>query len=129
MNEPVPGTPPELTSRGAGERKALAGLRVVVAGLGPMGRGIARLYDRAGAAVGVVDLTPELTGRGLAAIRAEAAADGESPSSVTAAELAGAVPGCDVFVEAVVEDMAVKRELLARVAELPGCWWPRTPPR
>jgi 3-hydroxybutyryl-CoA dehydrogenase len=98
----------------------LAGLRVVVAGLGPMGRDITRVFDRAGAEVRVVDVSAELTEAGLAKIRAEAESEGETLSSVTAAELAGAVADADVFLEAVVENMDVKRELLAQVGAASG---------
>ncbi|MEV0069169.1 3-hydroxyacyl-CoA dehydrogenase NAD-binding domain-containing protein [Amycolatopsis sp. NPDC050768] len=96
----------------------LAGLKVVVAGLGPMGRDISRVFDRAGADVRVVDVSPELTEAGLAKIRAEAESAGETVSSISGATLAEAVPDADVFLEAVVEDMGVKRVLLAEVATL-----------
>jgi 3-hydroxybutyryl-CoA dehydrogenase len=98
----------------------LAGLRVVVAGLGPMGRDITRLFDRAGAEVRVVDVSPELTEAGLAKIQSEAEAAGEMLSLVSAAELADALTDADVFLEAVVENMDVKRELLATVAAAGG---------
>lgn len=96
-----------------------AGLRVVVAGLGPMGRGIARVFARAGASVRVVDISPELTEAGLAKTRTEAEADGETLSEVTAAELV-AVADADVFIDAVVENMDVKRDLLEKIAKLAG---------
>lgn len=94
----------------------LDGLRVVVAGLGPMGRGIARVFDRVGADVVVSDVSAAATQQGLDRIRAEAAADGESVRVSPAADLSAAVADADVFLEAVVEDMAVKRDLLAVVA-------------
>jgi 3-hydroxybutyryl-CoA dehydrogenase len=94
----------------------LDGLRVVVAGLGPMGRGIARVFDRAGARVVVSDVSEEATQQGLARIREEAAEDGETVRVSAATDLASAVADADLFLEAVVEDMAVKRELLALVA-------------
>lgn len=95
----------------------LAGLRVVVAGLGPMGRGIARVFDQAGATVLVVDVSPEATEQGLARIREEAAEDGQKLSTGAGADLASAVADADLFIEAVVEDMEVKRGLLTVVAE------------
>jgi 3-hydroxybutyryl-CoA dehydrogenase len=98
----------------------LADVKVVVAGLGPMGRDIARVYDRAGAQVRVVDVSRELTEQGLAKIRAEAERDGETLSSVTGAELSAAIADADVFVEAVVENMDVKRQLLEQVAAACG---------
>jgi 3-hydroxybutyryl-CoA dehydrogenase len=94
----------------------LSGMRVAVAGLGPMGRGIARVFDRAGADVVVVDVSSELSRRGLDTIKEEAAADGESVTAVAADDIASAVAGADLFIEAVVENMAVKQELLAAVA-------------
>lgn len=97
----------------------VAGLRVLVAGLGPMGRGIARVFARAGADVLVTDVSPELTEAGLAETRAEAEADGEPADGVHAAELS-AVAGTDLFIDAVLENMDVKRELLAQVAKLAG---------
>ncbi len=94
----------------------LSGLRVAVAGLGPMGRGIARVFDRAGADVVVVDISPELGRRGLETIAEEAAADDETVSASAADDIASAVADADVFIEAVVENMAVKQELLTAVA-------------
>jgi 3-hydroxybutyryl-CoA dehydrogenase len=93
----------------------LTGLKVVVAGLGPMGRDISRVFAGAGARVSVVDVSAELTEAGLAKIYAEA---GETVSSISAATLAEALADADVFLEAVVEDMAVKRTLLAEVAAM-----------
>lgn len=94
----------------------LSGLRVAIAGLGPMGRGIARVFDRAGADVVVVDVSPELSRRGLETIVEEAAADGETVAAFAADDIASAVADADLFVEAVVENMAVKEELLTAVA-------------
>jgi 3-hydroxybutyryl-CoA dehydrogenase len=95
----------------------LAGLTVAVAGLGPMGRGIARVLDAAGAAVVVSDVSVEATDEGLERIRAEAAADGAELGQVRAAPLEKAVADADLFIEAVVENMSVKQELLAVVRE------------
>lgn len=93
----------------------LTGLTVAVAGLGPMGRGIARLFDRAGAAVVVSDVSVEATQAGLESIRAEARADDEELRQVTGAQLEEALAEADLFIEAVVENMAVKEQLLATV--------------
>ncbi|MDQ0381359.1 3-hydroxyacyl-CoA dehydrogenase [Amycolatopsis thermophila] len=97
----------------------VAGLRVLVAGLGPMGRGIARVFARAGADVRVTDVSAELTEAGLAKIRAEATSDGETADGVRAADLT-AVADTDLFVDAVLENMDVKRDLLEQVAKLAG---------
>ncbi|MQA03285.1 MAG: NADPH nitroreductase [Streptosporangiales bacterium] len=102
-----------------GEGK-LAGVGVLVVGLGPMGRGIARVFDRAGARVSVVDISPEDTATGLDRIRAEADKDGETLHDMQGAELADAVSQAELVVEAAVEDMAVKRQLLADIAAAGG---------
>jgi 3-hydroxybutyryl-CoA dehydrogenase len=96
---------------------AVGGMNVVIAGLGPMGRGIARVFDRAGARVVVCDVSPEATAAGLDLLRREAEADGDAVA-VEAGTLADAVPGADLFLEAVVENMAVKEALLGEVREL-----------
>ena len=93
----------------------LTGLTVAVAGLGPMGRGIARVFDRAGATVIVSDISAEATEAGLAQIRADAEADGDELGGVTGSLLEQAVEDADLFIEAVVENMAVKEQLLATV--------------
>lgn len=93
---------------------------VAVVGLGPMGRGIARVFDAAGARVLAVDVSPEVTAAQLDRARAEAAADGEELARTTGADLATAVQQADILVEATVEDMAVKRALLAEVRSLAG---------
>lgn len=95
---------------------ALAGVTVAVAGMGPMGRGIARVFRRSGAEVVVSDLTPELTQAGVDAIAAESEADGE-PVAVVGLPLADAVARADLFVEAIVERMDAKAALLQQVAQ------------
>ena len=96
---------------------ALSGLTVSVAGLGPMGRGIARVFDRAGAKVLVSDISAEATAEGLDRIRAEAQADDEVLADVSPMPLEEAVAHADLFIEAVVENMAAKETLLAVVRE------------
>jgi 3-hydroxybutyryl-CoA dehydrogenase len=96
----------------------LSTLRVTVAGLGPMGRGIARVFARAGAAVTVVDADPEATARGHATLVEEAA---DEPVDVSAATgLADAVRDADLFVEAIVERLDAKQALLAEVRASAG---------
>ncbi len=92
------------------------GLVVAVAGMGPMGRGIARVFDRAGAKVIVSDLDVDLAEQGLAQIRAEADKDGEV-CSVQAATLRDSLEAADLFIEAIVENMAAKERLLAEVRD------------
>ncbi len=96
--------------------KKLTDLRVTVVGLGPMGRGIARLFARNGAAVTVVDATAELTADGIDTIRTEAAADEEPVHLASADDLAAAVADADLVVEAIVERMAAKTDLLSAIA-------------
>jgi 3-hydroxybutyryl-CoA dehydrogenase len=99
---------------------ALDGTVIAVVGLGPMGRGIARVFDAAGARVHVVDVSPELTAAQLDRARAEAEADGETLAHTTVADLRTAVEQADVLIEATIEDMAVKRSLLGEVREFAG---------
>jgi 3-hydroxybutyryl-CoA dehydrogenase len=89
-------------------------LTVAVAGLGPMGRGIARVFERAGAKVLVSDISPEATAAGIDQIRQEAEADGES-TSVRGVTLEESVSEADLFIEAIVENMAAKNTMLATV--------------
>lgn len=92
----------------------LSTVRVAVAGLGPMGRGIARVFAQAGATVVVADADEETTARGYQTLLAEA---GDEPVRVTtAASVTDAVRDADLFVEAIVERFDAKRALLAEVA-------------
>lgn len=123
---------------------ALDGLAVTVAGLGPMGRGIARAFADAGAAVTVVDASREATQTGLERIREEAAKDAERgarkatsggagagdgasrpgargagatavPAIRAADSIADAVGEADLFIEAIVERPDAKAALLEQV--------------
>ncbi|GAA1422547.1 3-hydroxyacyl-CoA dehydrogenase NAD-binding domain-containing protein [Agrococcus citreus] len=94
----------------------LEGVTVAVAGMGPMGRGIARVFRAAGADVIVSDLTPELTQAGVDAIASESEADGE-PVTVAGMPLTDAVARADLFIEAIVERMDAKASLLKAVAQ------------
>jgi 3-hydroxybutyryl-CoA dehydrogenase len=86
-------------------------VKVAVVGLGPMGRGIARVFARAGWEVAVVDLDEETTRRGLEQILAEA----EEQLPIRAATLAEAASDADLLVEAIVERPDAKAALLAEV--------------
>ncbi|NKQ51662.1 NADPH nitroreductase [Amycolatopsis sp. K13G38] len=88
-------------------------MRVAVAGLGPMGRGIARVFAQAGAAVVVVDADEETTARGHARLIEEAA--GAPVEVATAGSVADAAREADLFVEAIVERFEVKRTLLEQL--------------
>jgi 3-hydroxybutyryl-CoA dehydrogenase len=85
-------------------------LRVAVAGLGPMGRGIARVFAESGAAVTIVDIDPATTAAG----HEKMLADGPVAVS-TADSVAEAVRDADLFVEAIVERFEAKQALLAQV--------------
>ncbi|HET7475174.1 MAG TPA: 3-hydroxyacyl-CoA dehydrogenase NAD-binding domain-containing protein [Dermatophilaceae bacterium] len=78
---------------------------VAVIGAGTMGAGIARVAARAGHATYLLDSRPDVA-------RAAAA------ESVRAVETPADLPPCEVVVEAVVEDAAVKSALLADLADL-----------
>lgn len=92
----------------------LDGFTVAVAGLGPMGRGIARVFGRAGATVVVSDVSSDATRQGLAQITAEAEGDGET-TAITGATLEASLADADLFIEAIVENMEVKATMLAEV--------------
>ncbi|MBU2669156.1 enoyl-CoA hydratase/isomerase family protein [Actinoplanes bogorensis] len=76
--------------------------RVAVLGAGMMGAGIAQACARAGFDVVVKDVTPELAARAA------------GPGITTTADVTD-LAGCDVVIEAVFEDPAVKRDVFAEV--------------
>ncbi|GID28129.1 3-hydroxyacyl-CoA dehydrogenase NAD-binding domain-containing protein [Paractinoplanes brasiliensis] len=76
--------------------------RVAVLGAGMMGAGIAQACAEAGLDVVVRDVTPELAARAA------------GPGITTTAEVA-ALAGCDVVIEAVFEDPALKQRVFAEV--------------
>ncbi len=97
--------------------------RAVVLGAGTMGARIAAHCANAGLAVQLLDLTADAAARGL-----KVALEGK-PAAFYAADRARlvktggfdnleAIPSADWVIEAVVEDLAIKRQLLARVAPL-----------
>ena len=98
----------------------LAGTNVVVVGLGPMGRGIARLFAQAGATVTVVDVDQETTAAGAKRLLAEAEQDGAPVTVRAEADFAAAVAGAHLLVEAIVEDPQAKEAFLARLAQVAG---------
>lgn len=97
-----------------------------------MGAGIAYVAAVAGMDVGLYDIDDAATAAGLARVRRDvdgAVARGRLDADAGAAalarvrvgtDLADAVTGSDVVIEAVVEDMAVKRDLFARVEAIVG---------
>jgi 3-hydroxybutyryl-CoA dehydrogenase len=98
----------------------LAGLNVVVVGLGPMGRGIARIFAAAGATTTVVDRDEPTTVAAARALQDEAETDGAPVTVQPVADLATAVADADLLVEAILEDPAVKEEFLTRLAGVAG---------
>jgi 3-hydroxybutyryl-CoA dehydrogenase len=105
------------------------GLRVVVLGAGTMGSGIAQACAGAGHAVTMVDTGREALERGLAAIAGsldrlvrKGTLSGDDATArrsrlATSTDLAAAVAGAEVVIEAVYEDMATKHDLWRRVDE------------
>jgi len=108
--------PPPLTPR-----------RIAVLGAGTMGRGIAQAAAQAGCDVSLRDVSDEMLDRARAAIRAtldggvsrgkitEEAREAAVAAIATTTDLARAVRGAELVIEAVPEDLALKRALLAEV--------------
>ncbi len=94
-----------------------------------MGHGIAQVCAQAGCDTVVHDVSPDLVDRGLARIRdnlAKAVEKGklspEDPEKISArikgsTDLEGAVRTADVVIEAIPEDLELKRRTFARVSE------------
>jgi 3-hydroxyacyl-CoA dehydrogenase/enoyl-CoA hydratase/3-hydroxybutyryl-CoA epimerase len=82
--------------------EVLPASKIAVLGAGMMGAGIARACARAGLPVVVKDVTPELAARAT------------GPGIVTTADVED-LRGCDVVIEAVFEDPALKAEVFAEV--------------
>jgi len=104
--------------------------RVAVVGAGTMGSGIAGLFARAGCLVRLTDTSAELLRRGmgiLAAAQETLIAAGRWERSAAQAALGRVLPtesletacgGADLVVEAVPEDLELKRRMFARFDEL-----------
>jgi len=95
---------------------------VLVAGAGQMGAGIAQVVAQSGRQVLLHDVAPGAVERGLAAIRRSLerleAKGGPPPDEVLARiEPAERLASADLFLEAVVEDPAVKEELFRAADE------------
>ncbi len=108
--------------------------RIGVVGAGQMGAGIAQVAAQAGYQVTLVDLKPEFVAKGLATIdkslakfvEKNALADAAAKATrarITTATDNKALAGCDLVVEAIVEDADVKRKLFADLDQIvgPGC--------
>lgn len=104
--------------------------RVAVVGAGLMGVGIAQALAQAGVTVALHDIDAGVLGSGMARIdvalqRAEAGGRLDSAKEVFArleahSDLAAAVEGSSVVIEAVPEQLDLKRELFARLDQLTG---------
>jgi 3-hydroxybutyryl-CoA dehydrogenase len=103
---------------------------VGVVGAGTMGAGIAQIAAVAGRRVLITDAAGGAAERAVGQIRGRvkaAVAKGRLNADADALDLmaadTGALADCDVVVEAVVEDLAVKRELFAALEQIvgPGC--------
>ena len=91
--------------------------RAAVVGAGLMGRGIAAVLTAGGLDVMLCDVQPERLDESVAAARSAAdASAGRGGEVGGSADLALAVRGADLVVEAVVEDLAVKRDVFAAVS-------------
>lgn len=102
--------------------------RAVVLGAGTMGARIAALFANAGLEVDLLDVPGAAGARNAAAERGLRAAAGSKPAAFEAAEVArrvrignfaddlDVVAAADWVIEAVIEDLGAKRDLLARVA-------------
>jgi 3-hydroxybutyryl-CoA dehydrogenase len=106
--------------------------QAVVVGAGTMGHGIAQVLAQAGIVVELVDRDRVFVDKGIAKIKANLDA-GVAKGKVTAENAAATLqrltastspttlPQCDLFVEAIPEQMAWKKELFASVdAQLPA---------
>lgn len=82
--------------------------RITVVGAGTMGAGLARLLARAGHEVTLFDERRD----------AAAAVAGQTPGVTAAGSLEDAVATAELCIEAIVEDLEVKRALFTRLAEL-----------
>jgi 3-hydroxybutyryl-CoA dehydrogenase len=100
----------------------MAALRVAVLGAGTMGNGIAQVFAQHGHAVVLRDLTDAILERAVASIDKSlsklaekgkiTAADREATlARITRATDVGAVAGCDLVIEAAIENLAIKSEL------------------
>ena len=114
----VPGLPESARAREV--------LRAAVIGAGTMGGGIAMCFAAAGIPVAVIDTTQEALDTGMARVRANYATSLKRGSIsqeqmdarlalITPATDRGAVAEADVVIEAVFEDMEVKREIFGDI--------------
>lgn len=103
--------------------------KIGIVGAGAMGQGIAQIAAVAGLEVRLIDVDPAASARAVAALGAmleKLAAKGKLPSEQAQAALrriqtdgcVDALSDCDVVVEAIVENLEVKRSLFAQLEEV-----------
>ncbi|MFB9686791.1 3-hydroxyacyl-CoA dehydrogenase family protein [Amycolatopsis plumensis] len=108
---------PATTAEPIGDPSRFTSAAVVGAGL--MGARLAGVLASRGMDVSITDIRSELLGNAASTANTVAAALGDAPGTVrTAPTVADAVDGADLVLEAVVENIDVKRGLFRRVARL-----------
>ncbi|MGE0330330.1 MAG: 3-hydroxyacyl-CoA dehydrogenase [Ramlibacter sp.] len=106
-------------------------ITIGVVGAGTMGRGIAQLYAQAGHPVRIYDAQPGAAGAAVAYVvgmlqrnvdKGRLAVDAfeRIRAGISAAPDLGALAGCAVVVEAIVEDLGVKRDLFRALEGILG---------
>ncbi len=104
-------------------------LTLGVVGAGAMGRGIVQLFAQAGHRVRCFDAAPGaaakavefalgMIGRGVDKGRLSAEAFESIRANVSACESMAGLAGCDVVIEAIVEDLGVKRQLFSALEDV-----------
>jgi 3-hydroxyacyl-CoA dehydrogenase len=115
--------------------------KVGVIGAGTMGGGISMNFANVGIAVTIVEVKQEALDRGLGVIRKNyqnSADKGRFPQEEVGIRM-GLLNGtlnradladCDLIIEAIFEDMAIKKEIFADLDKIakPGASWPPTRP-
>lgn len=93
--------------------------KVAVVGAGTMGSGIAHVFLDAGSDVVLIDSDPEALEEAAAALDARVLRrkKGERPVLRTSGDLAAA-EGCGLAVEAVFEDLVLKKEIISKLADI-----------
>jgi 3-hydroxybutyryl-CoA dehydrogenase len=105
--------------------------QVAVLGAGTMGNGIAQVFAHSGFPVTLIDVKDDFVQKGISAVSGslerllkKEVINAEQKASVlgriSGATDLGKIKGCDLVVEAVFEDLSVKKDLWKKVAALAG---------